>query len=791
MKHTMVRERGTALWAETFRALKSSGSAKTLLKCVGGLFFGWMLAGGVLMGSHAPFGLCAVAAAGTGLWGMTTLLGAALGYFFLPQPMPGLQYLAASVLCMAAELVFRGEGPCRRLFGPLCGCASFAVVGAVFLFGQGVSLPAAALYGAECVVIFTATYLYGLLLHPIQEERPSRAVSSGKVTAILTLCATLLLPLTRVTLPLGISPGRVAAGALVLLGACYGGMGTGSATGVLAGATLDAVTGSGYHTLVYGLSGLLAGACSGLPRPAAAGCFFLAHGVLSLTLGGEYLPWSGLAEGAAAALVCLLLPEKTLRRVGRRLRDREEAPGHAETVRETLSGRLRGMGKAFHEAGGQASAAFHQPVRRERRGDVFQRAADRVCRRCPQRSLCWEREAQTTYNVCNDAGEALLRRGRLEQTDLPGFFTARCGQLSKLVSAINEEYAAGRYRQQFGMRLEESRTLLCQQYGEVARLLGDVAEEVREEMDFQPELEERAARLLRFKGVRGQAVVYRGRHRRLYVRLQGKDLTPLTGRMEETRRELSALLGAVLGPPEQQICPGEDRLLLREVERVRLRVEQAGSHRQGQRVSGDYGGAFRGEDGAFYVLLSDGMGSGEEAARQSAMAVRLLERFLRAGVDPQTAIRLLNSSLVLGNRDECTFVTVDLLQADLYTGRAALYKCGAAPSYFRRGDRVQRIPCETLPVGADGPGEPAITRVNLHLREGDLLLLQSDGVEEDEPWVGDLLRRRREPEGLAGDLLAAARKRVGAGADDMTAVAIRVVKNLPEQEQEDAAAARS
>jgi len=42
--------------------------------------------------------------------------------------------------------------------------------------------------------------------------------------------------------------------------------------------------------------------------------------------------------------------------------------------------------------------------------------------------------------------------------------------------------------------------------------------------------------------------------------------------------------------------------------------------------------------------------------------------------------------------------------------------------------------------------------LELHLRRGDLLLLLSDGVEEDEPWAADLLRQRKSPDGLAEDL---------------------------------------
>lgn len=773
MKHEMVENSEELEWGQSGSRLLERPQIRLLLRGLLVLAGAWLLSGGVLPGNRAPFGLCAVAASGSGLMGMMALLGAALGSFFLPQPLPGLQYLSACVLCAAASLVFRGEGPCRRWVAPLLAALSDLSVGAIFLIGSEDFQTTVLWSIAEAMLVFLVTYLYGLLLHPIHTSRPSRTVETGQTVAILVFCATLILPLSRIPLPMDAQLGRAVAVSLVLLAGGYGGLPAGSVLGIVNGAVLAIMTGRIAEGLCFGLSGLVTGLLSGLPRWVTAAGLAVSHILLTPMLTG--LPVGGaLLEAGVAVALFYLLPEETLRRWGKRLKGEVLSPGHTEAMREALTSRLRGMGRAFDEAGSQAARALRRPPSREQRGDVFQVAADRVCRRCSQRQRCWERDAQTTYNVCNDMWERLLQRGHLEPEDFPGYFSLRCHALPRFTTAVNEAWTAGRYRRQFGLRLEESRTLLCQQYGEMARLLDDVAEEVREEMTFQPELEERAARFLRFKGIWGQAAVYRGRHQRLFVRIRGEDLSSLCHRVEETRRELSALLGVVLALPEQQMGPCEDRLLFREAEKIRLEVELAGSHKRGQQVSGDCGGYFRGEDGTAYVLLSDGMGSGQEAAHQSGMAVRLLERFLRAGVEPSAAIRLLNSSLVLGNREECTFVTVDLLQVDLYTGKAALFKCGAAPSYFRRGDRTQRIPCETLPVGADGPGDPEVTRVTLHLRPGDLLVLQSDGLEEDEPWVGEALRRRTGGQGLAQDLLARARNR-GAQQDDMTAAAIQVL----------------
>ena len=53
------------------------------------------------------------------------------------------------------------------------------------------------------------------------------------------------------------------------------------------------------------------------------------------------------------------------------------------------------------------------------------------------------------------------------------------------------------------------------------------------------------------------------------------------------------------------------------------------------------------ENGQFVLCLSDGMGSGIEANRESETVVELFEQFLRAGFPRIMAARMINSMLLL------------------------------------------------------------------------------------------------------------------------------------------------
>ena len=173
---------------------------------------------------------------------------------------------------------------------------------------------------------------------------------------------------------------------------------------------------------------------------------------------------------------------------------------------------------------------------------------------------------------------------------------------------------------------------------------------------------------------------------------------------------------------------------------LRYRVGLSLRPKGGETVSGDSAATFETEAGALCLLLSDGMGSGEPARRESALAVRLIERFLRAGVDAQSALRTLNSALNLRAEASDSFTTVDLVTLSLRSGEGELFKYGAAPSYVKRGGQVRRVCCSCLPAGLAAEQEPPETTC-VRLTGGSILVMVTDGVADasDDGWLLALL----------------------------------------------------
>ncbi len=202
--------------------------------------------------------------------------------------------------------------------------------------------------------------------------------------------------------------------------------------------------------------------------------------------------------------------------------------------------------------------------------------------------------------------------------------------------------------------------------------------------------------------------------------------------------------------------------------RASYRIEVSARAAGKERVNGDRCMAFSGPGCRYYVLLCDGMGTGLGAAREGQSAGSLLRQMLTAGFPPEHAFRSINSLLAL--RGQAGAVTLDLAEIRLDTGRAAVYKWGAAPSWVLSRTRAEKIGTATPPPGIS-VGEIRETVVRLSLRRGEALILLSDGVDGE----AALRRSGLSPDGPPGELAERLlEKGCGRGDDDATAAVIRL-----------------
>ena len=737
------------------------------------VLLGAVLAGAEIFGGYAPFGVGMVACSGSGTDGLCALLGACFGYLSFRGFSDGLRYAAACVLVFSVAFAFYDIGLYQKAwFMPLVASAMDAVTGFVYLSDTAWKISEVVFFTTEVILAGGSAYFYRLAFSPWRGRRENAPLTPRQTISLFFLLGTVLVSLAGVTFLEDLSLGRVAAAVLVMSAAYAGGLGVGAAAGVAAGMGMDLAAGDGpFYAMAYGFSGLLTGAGWKQGRLFAALTYVVSNAVAVLWSWDGTPRISSLYEVFIASVVFLLLPRSWMRQLRIQFtheRKEDTARRAAEYVRQRLSA----TAGAFRQICDSLRRAF--PPQEPNDGDasaVFDRPAERVCRRCALRNTCWEHDYVSTFNALNDALPVMLERGKGETADFPGWFTSRCLQFPAFLRTANEELVALLYRRQYQSRVRENRGAVRRQYEALADVLTEAAAELSAELTPDPAREKKLRQHLTALGIEGDTAVYYDQDGHLRAEVAGEGTEALRAPAE--LRKVSELMGMPLRLEEE---PG--RVIFLQAEPLMAVAGLAARRREGQSESGDTGTWFKRADGSLFVLLCDGMGSGEAARRESALAVRLLEEFLRSGIQAPAALRTVNSALALKNEDTGAFTTVDLLRIDLFTGEGEVCKYGAAPTYIRRGGTVSRLTGASLPAGlADGDGGPDVTRI--HLDPGDCVVLLSDGVAdpEDDQWVRDALAGfdGESPKDLARALMTESERRVGA-ADDRTAVVLRMAK---------------
>ena len=405
---------------------------------------------------------------------------------------------------------------------------------------------------------------------------------------------------------------------------------------------------------------------------------------------------------------------------------------------------------------------------------IFDNAAERVCRSCSMLGVCWERDYTTTLNTLNAASAKISRRGRALREDFQGYFLARCIKFSEFLPAINEAMTTKSYSVQYQKKLAENHGLMCRQYDSLSDVLGDVIGSVSKGPGFDNDAAIRVRKHLLAQGVEpGAVLVYSDNSGRLHVEIEGPDLSVLIEEREAYIEEISAAVGRQMGTPEEEVGSFGWKIKVSERETYKASIGVGLLKKRGEKVSGDYESFFRTSEGQLYIIISDGMGSGEEAANESAAVSQLLERFLHAGIGASGALRLIDAACATKNNP--MFATLDVAGVNLFTGETEIHKYGASPSYIKSGVKLTRVLSGALPAGMNG--EPCKTLQKFRLDHGDFIVMITDGIadSQNDAWLRDTLTAYsgRSPKELASGILEKASK-LENGRDDMSVLVMRL-----------------
>ena len=432
---------------------------------------------------------------------------------------------------------------------------------------------------------------------------------------------------------------------------------------------------------------------------------------------------------AAMLVISILLIMRDMAKNILSLRQKQDELPAGQILGQPQKERVEKYAQAFQKL---ADTFYGMPYRKdylsnEQAEDVVWQAYGQVCGNCHQRQECWEGEERLRL------GEKLVRSlegGKEEQRrELAKQLKSQCVHSYQFSEELTHFFHREREKLVWDNRMIENRMAAAQQYSEISGILNQAARELSEITQPSREFTSELRYVLKKKGILLKAVwtiERQGSRKQAYLTLQAKNGQCVS--TLEIAEVLSELLETPMVPVNSSRCTinGECRTV-HFTEKTAFQVLHgvAKVPKEKERVSGDSYVCCQEEEGRFVLGMSDGMGSGIDAAKESGMVVELLEQFLESGFTDETAAKLVNSALVLKRKDDM-FSTVDLCTIDLYTGMCRFLKAGAATTFIKRDQWVEAISSTSMALGM--VDQVDFETASRKLYHGDFLIMVTDGV---------------------------------------------------------------
>ncbi len=609
---------------------------------------------------------------------------------------------------------------------------------------------------------------------------------------------------------------------IVLILGWKNGMLIGATSGIMIGVTLGIIGGSEPILVAsYAISGMIAGLFNRLGKPGVVIGFILGNIALTYVQNGGSVPIILIQEILIAFLGLLavpkkvkidiadflgrdkLLPETTMS--GRSLTENEDTILKLNTMSEAISD----MAKSYCEAASTVVTEEDLKEQELSNEQIFQEEL-KVNLAEIEENMLYEEIEENQGGIVHDIFSHLLNKEIITEKELVGILEEHNNYLvgfyeknqqvledvSKMIKAINSAYRISKLNFIWKKKMEENKKTVSAGLEGVSQAISNLANEIKEEREqeepFAVQKQEINA-LLKEKQIEIEGLkIKQSASQKYFVEVYTNICDEIEGTkcdIKKIGRILTKVLGDkfIISSQECGLRENKDKCKFTYMseDKYKMQIGVATSTKVNSPVSGDSHTETKLEDGKYLLAISDGMGSGPEAMKSSKIAIKMLERLLKAGFEKEVSLELINSTLSANSKDDM-YATLDIQILDLFNGNMEFIKNGACPTYIKRGGEVQLLKSVTLPAGVLDKSDLVV--YDYDLQDGDIIVMCTDGVIESnteyinkELWVKYLLEDigADDAQKIANLILdEAIDNDFGRQKDDMTVIVAKVSKKI-------------
>jgi len=342
--------------------------------------------------------------------------------------------------------------------------------------------------------------------------------------------------------------------------------------------------------------------------------------------------------------------------------------------------------------------------------------AEDVCRRCDKNTYCWQEKYSFTQQQFSRYGEKMHWAG---ENRFSSGFCAQCINVSGVLASFEENSRLLLSRKYIAQAQKNNQKLLQNAFLAVSGAVGDLIYQNQRSQLINTTITMEMHRFLGELSVgHSYCLCSQNPDKASFAVVNPVD----EKRLYKIRSRLEYLYGVKFSEPyvEQQSAELIYIFDSRPVYSYDMAVETS----RYKRINGDNTDVFV-HNGSVYVILSDGMGTGRQAAAESRTVVAMTKSLITTGVSMKNVIDIVNLALNLKGGGENS-ASVDILQINLSDGTAHITKAGAGVSIVLTAQGLTRYYQDSLPLGILKDVKPV--QCDFRLAAGDTVILMSDGA---------------------------------------------------------------
>lgn len=526
--------------------------------------------------------------------------------------------------------------------------------------------------------------------------------------------------------------------------------------------------------IIWSILGIISGLFREIGKVGTAIAYFAAFIILNLVYGTKSIDFKTLEMLVFTIGLFLIVPtkkkEKLLRSKTLTLEENE--------IENMVYNKLDRFAQTFENLAKNFiyPKSFQEQLSNNEINQLIDHVADKICKDCSMCNMCWQKDFYDTYRTVYSVLAAVEKKGEVLVEDIPKEFYKQCLKADEFIIMVNRVFELYKANLIWENKMVEHRGLFAEQFLNVSQIIKELSENISkskyEHGVFVKKLKEEIdSNNMEIVNIHMEH--YPNEREEILIDVKEVKDSNYIKEILKTINKIDAKK-FILKEVEVLSEGGIKRCIFTEKESFKLVKGYASINKNDQEVSGDCFTFIDLDSGKDIIALSDGMGSGEQAFKESKATIEMLEQLLDGGFDINVAIKMVNSILGIRNNHQA-FATLDICMIDRYTGECSFIKNGAVTTFLKRGQYVEQIKTDTLPLGMFK--EVEYTTLNKRLKADDLVIMMSDGISESKIWLEEVIEQldTLNPQKIADYILDLAKEKSGGTAsDDMTVLVFRV-----------------